>query len=95
MKSEDLMEVEIPPTEIPFPDGLVEMLDGLSISQIRRKVYVYLDISLLHRPDVDYEIDHHNLIIPHPIKTLDILTVAIPSMDERWYYSHADGWGRL
>lgn len=94
MKAEELLKVDIPPTEIPFPDGLKELLVHFPYPRIRRML-VFLDEALLPVPDRDYQISHTGLIIPFPIKTLSVVSVVIPSADERWYYSHADGWGRL
>ena len=82
-------------TEIELPEGLRNALSPFNTSQLRRRVYIFLDGQLLPRPGSDYTLSDTTLIIPHQIRTLEIVTVSIPSTDERWYYSHADGWGRL
>jgi hypothetical protein len=83
-------------TELVFPEELTLCLEAFNTASVRRRVYIFHGEHLLPRPDVDYQIVFpEKLILPFLLKTLDILTVAIPSIDERWYYSHADGWGRL
>ena len=92
----DLMDpIDPPDTIIELPDGLRDHLRAYNERQIRRRVHVYVDEQFLHRPDVDYKITHEALVLPWSIKTLSLVTVSIPHSDERWYYSHADGWGRL
>jgi len=87
---------EIKDTEIPLPEGLAYvLLCAINERQIRRRLYIYVNGSLYPIPDRDYTITDRVLIIPHPLKTLDVVTIAIPSMDERWYFSLADGWARL
>jgi len=94
VKSEELLEADVQPTEIPFPEGLRNILIHYPAPRIRRAL-IFLDECLLAVPDRDYTITWQGLTIPHPIKTLSVVTVMFPIMDERWYYSHADGWGRL
>lgn len=95
MKSDDLKNMDFPPTELDFPDGLRDILRHFPDQRIRRGVMVFLDGELLPVPGHHYEISFMQLVIPHPIKTLAIVSVVVPGADERWYYSHADGWGRL
>jgi hypothetical protein len=95
MNSDELLKADIPPTELPFPDGLKEILVHFPELRIRRGTLVFLDGELLPVPDRDYTISHTGLVIPYPIKTLSVVSVVIAGADERWYYSHADGWGRL
>lgn len=86
---------EITDTEIPLPEGLRDSLSCFSERAIRRRAHIYLNGNLLPVPDRDYTITEKVLTIPYPIKTLDVVTVSVPRIDERWYFSHADGWGRL
>jgi hypothetical protein len=98
MKAEELLNMAEPPsTIIKLPDGLIEHLSAYNSSSIRRRVYIYDNERLLPIPGKDYELDHEKgeLILPWPLKSLDVITFAIPAADERWYYVPEDGWGRL
>lgn len=96
MKAKELLESPDPPdTILQLPDGLRDHLKAYNERQVRRRVHVFVDDQFLHRPCVDYTITNDTLVLPWPIKTLSLVTVSIPHSDERWYYSHADGWGRL
>jgi len=93
-----MMATELPEltdTEIPFHEYLVDSLRCFNERSIRRRVHIYLNGDFLPVPDKDYKITERVLIFPHPLKTLDVVTVSVPRIDERWYYSHADGWGQL
>lgn len=98
MKASELLNMaDLPSTIVKLPDGLLDHLKAYNTSSIRRRVYIYHNEHLLPLPGKDYELNagKGELILPWPLKSLDVITVAIPSGDERWYYVPEDGWGRL
>lgn len=98
MDSNKLLNMgDLPSTIVKLPEGLIDHLKAFNERQWRRRVYVYHNCNLLPRPDDDYTLDceRFELILPWPLKSLDVITLAIPSNDERWIYVPQDGWGRL
>ena len=84
MKSDDLQNMDFPPTEIPFPEGLQELLIHFPVPRIQRTL-VFVDSGLLPIPGRDYQISYTGLVIPHPIKTLSVVSLVLPGTgSERW-----------
>lgn len=81
-------------TRLQFPECLKSLLSALSDCQIRRRALVFLDESLLSIPGQNYEMGKDALVLPHPVSSATVVTIAIPAIDERWYYSEGS-WGRL
>lgn len=101
MKASELPEIE--DTTIEFPDGLRDFLKAYSWKQVRRRILVFLNDQFMPRPQgspsqdkpIDYIINTQQITFPHPLKSLDVVSIVDLGGDERWYYTHVDGWGRM
>jgi len=81
--------------EVPLPEGLINKLRSYNERQIRRRAYVFVNGEYLH-PDSCYTINIEKLCFTHlPLEEKDVLTVAVPQDDERWYYTISGGWCRM
>jgi hypothetical protein len=82
--------------EVMLPEELWGLLRAGTNAQVRRRVYVYLDGHFLPVEGTDYRLTENvlSLLRPHLLKSASVITVAVPYLDERWYYSRTKGWGR-